>query len=195
MSKEIRIDKNEIDTGLAEGTVALSAKDEAVDQPSIIETDSFWVMIAFIATMAFLWHKGAFRAIGGALDKRSDQIRKELEEAQALKEEAQALLASYQRRQRKVVEDAESILSNATAEANRIIARAEGRIEEEVKKRTELAEQKIAQAQAAAIRDVSARAVDITISASEALLTSELSGKASTSLLDDAVSDVGSRFN
>ncbi|MYH39134.1 MAG: hypothetical protein F4160_20310, partial [Rhodospirillaceae bacterium] len=60
---------------------------------------TFWVLIAFVIFVAFMVWK-ARGAVTGALDARAESIRSEIEEAQRLREEAQGLLADYQRKQR-----------------------------------------------------------------------------------------------
>jgi hypothetical protein len=55
--------------------------------------------------------------IGGMLDKRADGIKSELDEARALREEAQTLLASYERKQREVAEQSERIVAQARTDA------------------------------------------------------------------------------
>jgi predicted phage gp36 major capsid-like protein len=84
--------------------------------------------------------------IGGALDKRADQIRNELEQAKKLREEAQQLLAEYQRKRKEAEAEAESILSAAEKEAAILRDEAKAKTEEYVSRRTAMAEQKIQQA-------------------------------------------------
>ena len=55
--------------------------------------------------------------VRGMLDKRADGIKSELEEARALREEAQTLLASYERKQKEVQEQADRIVTAAKEEA------------------------------------------------------------------------------
>jgi F-type H+-transporting ATPase subunit b len=115
--------------------------------------------------------------IGGALDKRADQIRNELEEAKKLREEAQQLLAEYQRKRKEAESEAESILSAAEREAAALREDAKAKTEEYVSRRTAMAEQKIRQAEADAINEVRASAVDLAIVAAEKLIASKVDSK------------------
>ena len=90
----------------------------------------FWVAVAFFIFVAFLGYIGAHRMILASLDGRRDRIKAELDEARRLREEAQKLLADYQRKQREVEGEAEIIISNAQAEAERVAAEAHARMEE-----------------------------------------------------------------
>ena len=74
---------------------------------------TFWVAVAVILFFVLLIYKGVFKALGNALDNRAEKIRTELDEAKRLREEAQALLASYQRKQKEAEEQAEQIIVKA----------------------------------------------------------------------------------
>ena len=94
----------------------------------------------------------------------------ELDEARRLKEEAQALLAQYQRKQREAEQEAAAIIAGAKAEAERLASEAKAKIEDFVARRTKMAETKIAQAEAQALADVRAAAADAAVAAAERVL-------------------------
>ena len=73
----------------------------------------FWVLVSFIGFMALLAYYGVPRLIGKALDDRADAIRKELDEARRLREEAQALLADYQKKAKEAENEAKGIIDQA----------------------------------------------------------------------------------
>lgn len=156
--------------------------------------ESFWVAVSFF-TFIFLVAKPVGRFIAAGLDKRSHTIKEELDEAMRLKEEAQALLASYQRKQRKAVEEAEEILDHARDEAERITRQAQSHLEQEIAKRTEIALQKIAQAQTSVVQEIRDNAVDITVSASRMLLEKHLDKKRAEELITDAVSSIDRKLH
>ena len=62
-------------------------------------TPDISVAIAFVIFVVLVAWKGTKKLTAG-LDQRADAIRKQLDETQNLREEAQAALASYQRQQR-----------------------------------------------------------------------------------------------
>nr|WP_281493635.1 ATP F0F1 synthase subunit B [Ancylobacter koreensis] len=160
-----------------------------------VGSDTFWVAVAFVIFMGLLAKAGAFSGILGQLDARGDRIRKELEEARRLKEEAQKLVAEFKRRQREAEEEAEAIVSTAKAEAERLAAEAKQKLEDLIVRRTKMAEQKIAQAEAQALAEVKAAAADAAVKASETLLAAHVVGETADRLLNEAVSEVKSKLN
>ena len=103
-----------------------------------------WVLVSFVLFIALLAYLKVPGMIGKALDKRADAIRTELEEAQKLREEAQAILADYRRRQSDAEKEAEEIVRHAKEEAAALKVEAEKKLEENLARRTKLAEEKIA---------------------------------------------------
>lgn len=83
---------------------------------SLHNTD-FIVTIAFLIFVGILVYFKVPQIIGGLLDKRAEGIRADLEEAKRLREEAQEVYATYERRQREVKTQADEIVANAKREA------------------------------------------------------------------------------
>ena len=96
----------------------------------------FWVAAAFVIFMAVLGHFQVHKKLLKGIDGRRDRIKGELDEARRLKEEAQALLAAYQRKQHEVEDEAQTILASARAEAERLAGEAAARMEEFVARRS-----------------------------------------------------------
>ena len=120
---------------------------------------TFWATVALVLFFVLIAYFKVPAMIGKALDARSDKIRGDLEEARRLREEAQQLLAEYQRKRKEAESEAETIVSAAKREADALKADAERKTEEYVTRRTAIAEQKIAQAEGQAIAEVKAAAV------------------------------------
>jgi F-type H+-transporting ATPase subunit b len=158
-------------------------------------TAEFWVLIAFLLFMAILVWKGVPGLIGKALDQRAATIRNELDEARRLREEAQQLLADYQRKTREAEDDAKSIVEAAKREAESLAAETRKAMAEQVERRTKAAEEKIARAEAQALADVRAAAVNLAVKASEGLLKTKLSGEAGSALVDSAIRDLKGKLN
>ncbi|MGA0563219.1 ATP F0F1 synthase subunit B [Ancylobacter sp. VNQ12] len=158
-------------------------------------SDTFWVAVAFVIFMGILAKAGAFSGILAKLDARGDRIRQDLEEARRLKEEAQKLVAEYKRRQREAEAEAEAIISTAKVEAERLASEAKQKLEDLIVRRTKLAEQKIAQAEAQALADVKAAAADAAVKAAEVLLAANVVGDTADRILASAVSEVKSKLN
>jgi F-type H+-transporting ATPase subunit b len=146
----------------------------------------FWVLIAFIIFVVLVWRKAKV-AVLGALDERAERIRRELEEAQRLREEAQGLLAQSQRKQREALKEAEAIVAHARDEAERLRREAEVDLEAQMKRREAQAIDKIAQAEAAALQQVRDMTVDIAIDATRRILADRMDERQSAALVDDAI--------
>jgi len=159
------------------------------------EYPEFWVLISFLLFVALLIWKGVPGLIGKALDERGAAIRTELDEARRLREEAQQLLADYQRKAREAEDEAKSIIETAKHEAERLAAETRKALAEQVERRTKAAEEKIARAEAQAVSDVRAAAAELAVQASERLLRSKISGDAASSLADASINDLKGKLN
>src|SRR3954467_832906 len=124
-----------------------------------------WVAIAFVILMGVFAWLGIHRTVLTALDHRAQRIKSELDDARRLKDEAAKLLADYQARRASAEREAQEIVTNARAEAERIAAEARTRMEDFVVRRTKTAESKIAMAEAQAVADVRAAAAEAAIAA------------------------------
>lgn len=158
-------------------------------------SDNLWVAVSFVIFMLILVKYGAFSGMASKLDARGARIRHELEEARRLREEAQKLVAEYKRRQHEAEAEAEAIVTTARAEAERLAAETKVKLEEMVARRTRMAEQKIAQAEAQALADVKSAAADAAVKAAEALLAANVVGDMADRVLGEAVSEVKSKLN
>ncbi len=156
---------------------------------------SFWALVGLLIFIGILVYVKVPGMITKALDGRADKVRSELEEARRLREEAQAVLADFRRKTQSADEEAEAIIAQAKAEAERMTAETEAALDEMIARRTAAAETRIAQAEAQALGEVRARATDIAIAASEALLTEQAKGKAAAELIDSSIADVKARIN
>jgi F-type H+-transporting ATPase subunit b len=155
----------------------------------------FWVAVAFLVFMLVLLYYKVPAMIGKALDERADGIRKELDEARRVREEAQTLLADYQRKHRSVGEEAEAIVAQARHEAEAFAEETRRTLKEQLERRTKLAEEKIARAEGQAIDEVRAAAVDLAIAAAEKILREKASGAAGAALIDQSIRDLKTRLN
>lgn len=155
----------------------------------LLETAEFWVAVAFVIFVGVLFKFGWARAVA-LLDKRADDIKSELDEAIRLREEAQELLAAYQRKQREAEKESADIIAHAETEAERIRAEAEEELAATVGRRTEAAMTKIDQAEAQALAEVRETAVDVAVSAARRMLAENLDDSRSDTLIDDAIGEL-----
>lgn len=156
---------------------------------------SFWALVGLFLFFAVLYRFKVHELVIGALDGRGDRIRGELEEARRLREEAQQLLAEYQRKRKEAESEAEAIVEAAKSEAGQIAAEAKARTEEYVTRRTTLAEQKIAQAEIDAVNAVRASAVDVSIAAAETLIGDKMTARARGQLFKASLEQVETHMN
>jgi F-type H+-transporting ATPase subunit b len=154
-----------------------------------------WVAIGFVIFLGVLIYMGAHRRVIDGIDRRQARIKAELDEAVRLREEAQAVLADFERKGREAESEAASIIAGAQAEAERLAAEAKARMEDFVIRRTKMAEAKIAQAEAQALADVRAAAADTAVAAAEKILSAAAKGKVAEDLLAKGIEDVKKRFN
>jgi F-type H+-transporting ATPase subunit b len=159
-----------------------------------IQTPEFWVAIGFLLLIALI-AKPAWKGVTGALDSRSEKIKATLDEAASLREEVQHLLADYQRKQRDVAKEVDEILANAIAEAEHSTSAASEELSEALKRREELAMEKILQAEAEAMQAVRNTAIDVAIFATERVLKNQLNEAAATKLLDNSIAELPAKLN
>ena len=158
------------------------------------ETEN-WVALGFFCFLALLAYLGVHRKVFDSLDARRARIKSELDDARRLREEAQALLADFERKGREAEKEAEAIIASAKVEAERLATEAKVRIEDFVARRTKMAEQKIVQAEAQALADVKSAAADAAVAAAERILSVSAKGKVAEDLLTRGIEDVKSKFN
>jgi F-type H+-transporting ATPase subunit b len=158
------------------------------------ETEN-WVALGFFCFLALLVYLGVHRKVFDSLDARRARIKSELDDARRLREEAQALLADFERKGREAEKEAEAIIASAKVEAERLATEAKARIEDFVARRTKMAEQKIVQAEAQALADVKSAAADAAVAAAERILSVSAKGKVAEDLLTRGIEDVKSKFN
>ena len=156
---------------------------------------TFWALIALIIFLGIVVYVKVPSSIAGALDNRADKIRNELEEARKLREEAQALLAEYQKKRKEAEKEASDIVDAAKREAEMITAEAKTKSEEYVTRRTALAEQKIAQAEADAMDEVRGSAVDMALAAANRIIGEKVKGDAASDLFKKSLDEVKTRMN
>ena len=155
----------------------------------------FWVAVAFVAFLAILVYYKVPKLIAKALDDRADAIRKELDEARRLREEAQTLLADYQKRHRNVGQEAEAIVDQARRETEAFAQETRASLKDALERRTKLAEDKIARAEAQAVDEVRASAIDVAVAAAERILREKMAGSGGAALIDQSIRDLKGRLN
>lgn len=153
------------------------------------------IWIGLIIFFALAWKMDAHTKILNALDARSNRIAAELAEAKRLREEAEAIVADYRRRQQSAEQEARDIVTAAKADAERLAAEGKAKIEEFVARRTKMAETKIAQAEAQAIADVRAAAADVATAAAGSVLADMARGSGGDKLMTSGIAEIKAKLN
>ncbi|SHJ13426.1 F0F1 ATP synthase subunit B [Wenxinia saemankumensis] len=161
---------------------------------SLRNTD-FVVLIAFLVFVGILIFAGVPKQLSGMLDKRADGIRKDLAEARALRDEAQALLASYEKKKGEVQAQADRIVANARDEAERSAEQAKADIATSVDRRMAAAEEQIANAEARAVREVRDRAITVAVAAAREVIAGRMSEDQANALIDRSIDTVGAKLH
>lgn len=164
-------------------------------QGGMLSTPEFWVAVSFFAFLGVLAYFGVPAVVGKALDQRAESIRKELDDARRLREEAQQLLADYQRKGLEAEAEAKGIVDQARREAEALAAETRKTLQETLVRRTRLAEEKIARAEAQALGEVRSAAVDAAVKAAERVLQVKAQGATGDKLIADGIESVRKRLN
>jgi F-type H+-transporting ATPase subunit b len=137
-----------------------------------------WAGVGLLAFLGILLWKKVPGVIGKALDQRAAAIAAELENAEALRREAEAKLAAANARSEAAEAEAAAIIAAARREAEILAEAASTALQEKLARREKLAEERIARAEADAVREVKGAAIEAAAKAAETLLSQQLSGKA-----------------
>jgi F-type H+-transporting ATPase subunit b len=169
--------------------------EHAVHLPEGLGDPTLWVLVAVLLFLGALLYFGIHKKIAGALDARADKIKAELDEARRLREEAQALLASYQRKQKEAEEQADEIVNQARHDAELMAAKSRSDLAERLERRAAMAEAKIASAEAQALSEVRARAADLALDAAQDLLRNGLSTAEKNKLVKAGIKNMGNMLS
>ena len=161
---------------------------------SLGNTD-FIVLLAFIVFVAILLVAKVPAKLAGALDNRAAQIKADLEEARALREEAKTILASYERKQKEVLEQSERIVASAKEEARSAAEKAKADLQLSIERRIKAAEEQITMAETTAVRQVRERAVAVAVAAAGDVLAKQRNAEWTKASIDAAIEQVGAKLH
>lgn len=166
--------------------------------PSVLSNPQdaeFWILIALVVFAVILWRAKAHSLAAKALDDAGVKVQSQLDEAQRLREEAQALLAQIHIQRVETERNAADLMKAAQADADRLRVEAAAKLEDDIKRRGILAERKIALAEAQAASEVKAAAAELATSAAEAVLAARIAGASSDPLIDKGLGQLAARFS
>jgi F-type H+-transporting ATPase subunit b len=160
-----------------------------------LQNTDFVVLLGFLAFVALLVYMKVPAKLLGMLDARAATIKAELDEARALREEAKSILATYERRQKEVQEQADRIVSAAREEALAAAAQAKEDLKASIARRLASATEQIASAEAGAIRQVREQAISVAIAAAGDVLSRQMTADAASASIDEAITQVEARLH
>jgi F-type H+-transporting ATPase subunit b len=160
-----------------------------------LQNTDFVVFLGLVVFIGILVYFKVPGMIGKMLDGRAEGIEAELNEARALREEAQRLLASYERKQREVKDQADRIVAAAKEEATIAAKQARADLEVSLARRIAAAEDQIANAQAAAIKEVRDQSVTVAIAAARDVIAQQMTAAESNALIETAIAEVDAKLH
>ena len=160
----------------------------------LLQDAEFWTGLALLVFVGLMLVFGVHKVAAKALDAKAVKIQADLDEAKALREEALALLGSLKTQREQTEKLAGEMLANAKAEAKRLEAEAKTKLEEQIKRRQELAERRISNAEAQATAEVKSAAADLAANMAESVLAGRIAGAKSDPLIDAAVGQLAGKL-
>jgi len=161
---------------------------------SLSNTD-FVVLIAFLLFIGVLVYYKVPGLVGRKLDERAEGIKSDLDEARAIREEAQSLLTSFERKQKDVQAQADRIVSQARDEANEAAKEAKEDIGKSVERRMKAAEDQLASAEARAVRDIRDQAVAVAVAAARDVIAKQMTTEDRNASIDAAIDEVEAKLH
>ena len=160
----------------------------------LLRNTTFWTGVSFVLFVLLIVWKARGK-VAEVVNGRIERIRGEVEQAERLKDEANAQLADIKRKQREAQEQAEQIVENARNEAKTMKREADKRFKESMARREQAAMDKIAQAEANAVREVQGQAADLALAAARSVLADRMAGDGGAKAMDDAIKETAGKLH
>ncbi len=160
-----------------------------------LKNTNFIVLLAFILFIAALTYLKVPAMIGKLLDQRAEGIQADLDQARLLREEAQGILAEYERKQKELQQQADRIVEAARSKAASAAEQGKADLKASIERRLAAAEDRIASARAAAEREVRDQAVSVAIAAARGLIAEQMSVAQANKLIDGSIAEVGQKLH
>ena len=154
-----------------------------------------WAFVGLVLFLAVVGYFGVFGLFAKFLDKRGEVVSDELSQARQLRQEAEALLAEYQAKRAEAEMEAADIIASAEAEAARLAIDAKVALEDLIARRTKTVEARIALAEANAVAEVKAKAVDLAVAAATDILRTKVHGDVAADLIAKGIDEAKARLN
>ena len=157
-------------------------------------TNTFWALIAFIIFILLLLYLKLHHSLKNYLEQRARKIEQNLTSARQVREEAQALLAEYEKKRLEVTQEAQSLLENAKTQAELLVKEEKEKAESHIAWRLQMAEQRINQMEQEAIKEIRAELVDCSIAAARKILQETLTASDLEKICDNSLEKIKRQF-
>ena len=157
--------------------------------------ESFFVAAAFFTVIAAFIYLKLPSKLMQSLDEKSAEIAKELDDAKALRAEAEKVLADYEKQRKQAEAQAEQMIADAKASAERTAAEAREAMQAAMERRSKQAEEKIARAQENLEKEVRAAITALAVEAAAHLVASGMTDETAQKLVDANIAELGDRLN
>ena len=161
---------------------------------SVLDNPALWVAISFVIFLALI-ARPAWRFVIQSIDNKIEEIKNKIEEAAGLREEAQDILAANKRKNFDAEREAGEIIAQAREEAQVLKARLTKELEEVLKRRQQIATDRISQAEADAVEAVRLLTVDIALNATEQILAETIKGEKGKRLINNSIKELPKKLN
>jgi F-type H+-transporting ATPase subunit b len=162
---------------------------------ALLKEPEFWVAVGFVLVILILVWQGVPKMVAKMLDSRAAAIAAELNDARRLREEAAALLADYKAKAAGAEREAEAILVEARAEAARFAEISRADLKAQIERRAQAAQDKIGQAEAAAMSEIRGLAADAAVAAAQKLILARMDEQRAGHLIADGLKHLGAKLN
>ena len=131
----------------------------------MLEKDATWVAIGFVLFILMLIYFKVPGQITKILDNRAEKIKNELDEAKKLREEAQAMLADFQKKNKEAEKSAKALIDEAKKIAKNYEKEAKSKFDENMERRKKLLDEKLKRAEVEALNQIKNDITDIVFDA------------------------------
>ena len=157
----------------------------------MLEKDATWVAIGFVLFILMLIYFKVPGQITKILDNRAEKIKNELDEARKLREEAQAILADFQKKNNEAEKSAKALIDEAKKLAKNYEKEAKSKFDENMERRKKLLDEKLKRAEVEALNQIKNDITDIVFDAIDKTLSNDNINKdASDRIIDSGIKEI-----
>ena len=158
--------------------------------PSNFATQIFWLAVTFIA-LYLLMSRVALPRVRDVLEERERRIPDDLEKAQRLKDESEAVLAEYEKALADARASAQALFAQAAEQANAEAAKRQQDVAQKLAKQLEKAESRVQAAKTEALDNIRQVATEVAQDAAARLIGGDVAEDDAAKAVSVAMKDAG----